>query len=150
MQLTRFTDYALRALLYVGRQRGRVCTMSEIAAYYRISPEHMRKVTHRMARCGYLDARRGRGGGVVLRDDPGRIRIGDVVMAMEEDMTLVDCEAIDCMLSPHCSLKAALDHAGRAFIAALNEVTLADLLGNAAMERQFRRIDAVMLTRRAR
>lgn len=43
MQLTRFTDYALRVLLFVGRQRGRVCTMGEIAAYYRISLEHLRK-----------------------------------------------------------------------------------------------------------
>jgi len=142
MQLTRFTDYALRALMYVGRQQGRVCTMSEIAAYYRIPAEHLRKVTHRMARRGYLDARRGRGGGVVLADDPARIRIGDVILAMDENLTVVDCVAIGCVLSPECSLKAALDRASLAFIDSLNQVTLADLLSNPQMERQFRRIDA--------
>jgi Rrf2 family nitric oxide-sensitive transcriptional repressor len=44
MQLTRFTDYALRVLLFVGKRDGQVCTMREIARFYRISLEHLRKV----------------------------------------------------------------------------------------------------------
>lgn len=141
MQLTRFTDYALRVLLFAGRHPGRVCTMAGIAAHYRISPEHLRKVIHKMAQQGYLDTRRGRGGGFVLALEPAEIRIGDAILAMENDLSIVDCGALDCMLSPGCSLKAALDRGGRAFIAALNEVTLADLLDDPRMRRQFRQID---------
>ncbi|MGH8275818.1 MAG: Rrf2 family transcriptional regulator, partial [Steroidobacteraceae bacterium] len=74
MQLTRFTDYALRVLLFVGKQDGRMCTMGEIAAFYRISPEHLRKVVHRMAKLGYLSSTRGRGGGLTLGREPARIR----------------------------------------------------------------------------
>ena len=141
MQLSRFTDYALRVLIFVGRQDGRVCTMSEIAAHHRISQEHLRKVVHRLAKLGYLDSRRGRGGGIVLGDDPAAVRIGDVILATEKDLAIVDCDALDCILSPGCSLKRALDRGGRAFIAALNEVTLADLLEDRQMKRQFKRID---------
>ncbi|HET8610753.1 MAG TPA: Rrf2 family transcriptional regulator [Burkholderiales bacterium] len=141
MRLTRFTDYALRVLMFVGRQRERTCTMSEIAAYYQISLEHLRKVVHRMAKLGYLNTSRGKGGGIVLARNPATIHIGDVIVAMEEDMNIVDCYAMDCVLLPGCSLKTALDRGARAFVAAMNEFTLADLLANRGMKKQFRNLD---------
>jgi Rrf2 family nitric oxide-sensitive transcriptional repressor len=115
--------------------------MSEIAAYHRISHEHLRKVTHKLAKLGYLASRRGRGGGIVLGADPASMRIGDIILATEKNLAIVDCDALDCILSPGCSLKRALDRGGRAFIAALNEVTLADLLVDRQMKQQFKRID---------
>lgn len=141
MQLTVFTDYALRVLLFVGRQRGRICTMSEIAAYYGISQEHLRKVVHKMVKLGYLDSRRGRGGGIALDKDPSTIRIGDVILAMEEDMSIVNCDALECVLLPGCSLKTALNRGSKAFTDAMNSVTLTDLLGNRRMKEQFNSVD---------
>jgi Rrf2 family nitric oxide-sensitive transcriptional repressor len=141
VRLTQFTDYALRVLLFMGRQRGRTCTMGEVAAYYGISQEHLRKVVHKMAKLGYLDSTRGKGGGIVLGQDPSTIHIGDVILALEEDMNIVDCDAMNCVLFPECSLKDALNRGSKAFIAALNKVTLADLLGNLDMKRQFKIID---------
>lgn len=150
MQLTRFTDYALRVLIFVGRNSGRICTMGEIAVHHDISQEHLRKVIHKMAKLGYLDSRRGRGGGIVLGGDPAGMRIGDVIVAMEEDLSIVDCDTLDCILSPGCSLKAALARGSRAFISALNETTLADLLGDRRMQRQFARIAIVSAEPRGR
>lgn len=147
MQLTRFTDYALRVLLLVGRRRGRICTMAEIAAYYGISLEHLRKVVHKLGRLGYLNSSRGRGGGLVLGRDPGAIRIGEVILAMEEDLSIVDCTTLACVLTPGCSLKTELDRASAAFIATLNETTLADLLGERKMQRQFKGVDIAVATR---
>ena len=149
MHLTGFTDYALRALIFVGKQNGRVCTMREIATYFSSSHEHLRKVIHKLAKSGYLNSRRGRGGGIVLGVSAEQVRIGDVILAMEEDMSVVDCDAFDCVLSPGCSLKAALDRGSRAFLAALNEVTLADLLHDPRMKRQFKNI-AIAIDERAR
>jgi Rrf2 family transcriptional regulator, nitric oxide-sensitive transcriptional repressor len=141
VQLTRFTDYALRVLLFVGKQDGHVCTMGEIAAFYRISLEHLRKVVHRMAKLGYLSSARGRGGGLTLGRDPALIRIGELVLELEKDMSIVDCRALECRLRYGCSLKGTLDRAADAFVAALNEVTLADLLNDKLMRQQFRGID---------
>lgn len=143
MQLKRFTDYALRVMLFVARESHRTCTMSEIAAYYDISLEHLRKVVHRLAQLGYLKSTRGRGGGLALGRDPARIRVGEVVLAMEGDMNIIDCHALACVLLPGCSLKSALDRASLAFIAVLNEVTLADLLNDPHMRRQFRGLGTV-------
>jgi Rrf2 family transcriptional regulator, nitric oxide-sensitive transcriptional repressor len=144
MQLTRFTDYALRVLLFVGSHDSRVCTMGEIATYYRISLEHLRKVVHRMAKLGYLSSSRGRGGGLTLGRDPARIRIGEVIQALESNLNIIDCDALECRLRAGCSLKRALDRGARAFIAALNEVTLADLLQDRQMRRQLRSVDLEM------
>lgn len=138
MQLTRFTDLALRVVMYVARERGRLCTMGEIAAFYQVSHEYLRKVVHKLARLGYLRSARGRGGGLALARAPASIRLGELVLAMEEDLSIVDCHAAACVLLPGCSLKSTLDRAGRAFIAALDEATLADLLGSRRMEQQFR------------
>jgi Rrf2 family nitric oxide-sensitive transcriptional repressor len=149
MQLTRFTDYALRVMLFVGRQHGRICTMGEIAAYYGISLEHLRKVVHKLARLGYLHSSRGRGGGLLLGREPTAVRIGDLILAMEEDLSIVDCVAVDCALAPGCSLKTALDRASGAFIASLNEVTLADLLRDRGMRRQFKSLDIAITSRAA-
>lgn len=141
MQLTRLTDYGLRVLLFLGRQRGRVCTMREIADYHGISHEHLRKVVHKLAILGYLHTTQGRNGGIVLGRDPAAIRIGDVVVALEADLQIVDCQALECVLQRGCSLKAALNEAKRAFIATLNDVTLADLLNDPEMRRQYRTIE---------
>ncbi len=141
MQLTRFTDYALRVLMFVGKENGRTCTMAEIAAYYRISLEHLRKVVHRMAQQGYLKSMRGRGGGLVLGRDAKRIRIGEVIVAMEGNLYAIDCNALQCVLLPGCALKTALDRASVAFVDALNDVTLADLLAGVRMKRQFKGLD---------
>jgi Rrf2 family nitric oxide-sensitive transcriptional repressor len=142
MQLTRFTDYALRVLMFVGRHGDRICTMREIAEHHRISLEHLRKVIHKLAKAGYLSTTRGRSGGIALGRDATKIRLGEVILAMEEDMNIVDCETLECILRPACSLKTALSRGSRAFIATLNEVTLGDLLANSRMKRQFRRVDA--------
>ena len=150
MRLTHFTDFGLRVLIYVGRHDGRICTMGEIAAHYRISLEHLRKVVHKMARLGYLKTSRGRGGGLLLGRKADAIRIGDVILALEEDLSIVDCDALECRLAPGCSLKGALDRASRAFIASLNEVSLAGLMGDARMRRQFKTIDILVNVRSAR
>ena len=77
----------------------------------------------------------------LLGRDPAAIRIGEVILAMEEDQSIVDCAALDCIYAPGCSLKSALDRASAAFMASLDGVTLADLLGAAGMRRQFKNID---------
>jgi Rrf2 family transcriptional regulator, nitric oxide-sensitive transcriptional repressor len=144
MQLTRFTDYSLRVLLFVGKRNGRRSTIGEIATYYGISLEHLRKVVHRMAKLGYLSSSRGRSGGLTLGRESAHIRIGDVIQVLEGDLNIIDCDALQCRLRPGCSLKAALDRGRRAFITALNEVTLADLLDDRRMRRQLRSVDLEM------
>ena len=79
MQLTLYTDYSLRVLLYLGLNPPRMATITEIADSYQISRNHLVKVVHNLATQGFVHTTRGRGGGLTLARAPTDINIGDVV-----------------------------------------------------------------------
>lgn len=60
MQLTRFTDYGLRSLMYLAVQPDRFSNVREISDHFGISRNHLVKVVHRLAQLGYV---KGKGGG---------------------------------------------------------------------------------------
>ena len=67
MRLTAMTDYALRLLIYVGRQgQDRLCTIAEVAQAHGLSETHLMKITHQLALAGWLQTVRGKGGGMRL------------------------------------------------------------------------------------
>jgi Rrf2 family nitric oxide-sensitive transcriptional repressor len=130
MKLTRFTDYSLRVLIYLGlKDNGRV-TIREISDAYGISRNHLMKVVSLLTRMDYLDARRGPGGGIALARPPAEIVIADVVRDMEDDLNLVECfcEGGTCVIKPMCVLKSALNKALTAYLDTLEQYTLSDLL----------------------
>ena len=126
MRLTRYTDYAIRVLLYLGAQPEKVCSISEIARAYGISQNHLMKVAHDLGKAGYVEGVRGRSGGIRLVKPADRINVGDVVRRMGEGFELVECGT--CVIAPACGLTGVLDEALAAFMAILDRYTLADLL----------------------
>lgn len=139
MQLTLYTDYSLRVLVYLGACPERTATITEIARAYRISRNHLVKVVHNLAHHGYIRTTRGRGGGMALARPPAEIRIGDVVRHTEVNFTLVECfdkVRNTCPITSMCALKGALGEAFRAFMAVLDRYTLADVLHNADSMRE--------------
>jgi len=133
MQLTLFTDYSLRVLIYLGAHPERLCTISEIAESYRISENHLMKVVNRLSSVGYIDTVRGKGGGMRLARAANLINIGAVVRDMEDRFDIVECfnsELQHCPLLPACALKAILHEAHRNFLATLDRHTIQDILGN--------------------
>ncbi len=128
MRLTRFTDYGLRTLIYLGSLGPRQLH-SRRRGGYGISEHHLVKVVHQLGRLGLIRTTRGRGGGLLLGRPADQIRVGDVVRAMEEDLALVPCFAgAACAITPACRLKGVLNEALAAFLAVLDRHTLADLL----------------------
>jgi len=129
LRLTSFTDYGLRVLMRMAGEPERPFTAAELADEFRVSRNHLAKVISALAGAGYLETRRGGGGGAILARPAGEIRLGDVVARLEADQALVECFAAGgnaCTLTPHCRLKARLAHAEAAFIDDLNRSTLAD------------------------
>src|SRR3546814_20963405 len=63
MRLTRYTDYAMRVLLYLGARPGELCSISEIARGYGISQPHPMKVVNAPGRGGCVGNGRRRLGG---------------------------------------------------------------------------------------
>ncbi|MBI5275839.1 MAG: Rrf2 family transcriptional regulator [Burkholderiales bacterium] len=132
MNLTTFTDYSLRVLMYLGAQPGRRSTIAEIAGSFGVSEHHLTKVVHFLGKNGWLANVRGRGGGLELAMAPAGIRIGDVVRQTEGG-PIVECfgkTGGNCTISPCCQLAGVLSEAVNAFHAVLDRYTLADIVAN--------------------
>ena len=126
MQLTRFSDYALRVLMFTHAADGRLVTIEEMADAYDISRAHLMKVVNALTRTGYLTAVRGRSGGLRLAMPAADIVIGDVVRATEPDFALVECFSTgnQCVITKCCKLQGVLEDALQAFLAVLDQHTL--------------------------
>ncbi|MBW3098297.1 Rrf2 family transcriptional regulator [Pseudohoeflea coraliihabitans] len=133
MRLTLHTDYALRMLVYLAINEKQASRVSDVAASYRLSRNHLLKVALNLSRLGYVTTSRGRNGGISLARPACEINLGAVVRAIEEDFSLVECLRADggsCVIAPVCRLKGVVQQAMQAFLAVLDRYTIADLTRN--------------------
>lgn len=131
MQLTKFSDYALRALIAAAIRAPHLVTIPEMAAMYDISEDHVRKVMHQLTHHGFLESVRGRFGGYRLARSVDKISLGQVVRATETELRIVECfkpSSGQCRIEPCCVLKPILQEALEAFLAVLDRYTIADLI----------------------
>lgn len=129
MQLTIFTDYGLRSLMYLAAHPDRRCSVREIAEHYGISRNHLVKVVHRLAQLGYIDSSKGKGGGIKMAQPADALKLGDLVRSLEPNMDIVECFNKDtntCRIASTCQLKHYLFDAKQAFLTSLDKHTLAD------------------------
>ena len=126
MRLTRYSDYAVRVLIYLGTRGDRLCSIGEIAHVYGISQNHLMKVVNDLARGGYVASVRGRSGGIRLGRPAAEIRLGEVLRYTEDGFELTDCGS--CLVASACGLSHALGEALAAFLAVLDRYTLEDIM----------------------
>jgi Rrf2 family transcriptional regulator, nitric oxide-sensitive transcriptional repressor len=134
MRLTLSTDYALRTLIYLGAERDGLATITEIASAFDISKAHLMKVVNRLSQRGYIETVRGKGGGIRLARQPEAVWVGNVVRDAGEELAVMSCLANTgvCRIERCCILRKALREATEAFLAVLDNYTLADLLAPGA------------------
>lgn len=133
MELSRFSDYSLRVLIYAAARENQKVTLGELAQAYRISQHHLVKIVHYLGKSGFLRNQRGRSGGILLGKRPGEIRVGDVIRKTETHFNLAECFSAGtdlCRISPACRLKGVLHEARDAFLEVLDHYTLEDLVQN--------------------
>lgn len=128
MQLTKFTDFSLRALMLLASKPGEKQTISGVSETLQVSRNHMVKVVNKLATRGYINTTRGHQGGFVLARDPADISLGQVVRDVEANLNMVDCATPPCPMIKGCRLVSILGGGREAFLAHLDGYTLADLV----------------------
>ena len=130
MRLTSFTDYGLRMLMRMASTPDRTFSTADLADEFGLSRNHLAKIMQRLAQAGFVETRRGGGGGAALARPATQLRLGAVVRLLEEDQPLVECLSNDggaFTLDGNCRLKARMRAAESAFLANLDRATLADI-----------------------
>jgi len=97
--LSKTTEYGIRAVLYIALNSSKYITTKEIAKELKIPKHFLAKVIQKLVRSKIIYSRRGRNGGFVLRKSPDKLKIIDVVLALEGDELFKKC----VLGLPNCS-----------------------------------------------
>ncbi|MBT8069495.1 MAG: Rrf2 family transcriptional regulator [Xanthomonadales bacterium] len=130
MRLTRFTDYSLRVLIYLGQNRQQRVTIHQISEEYDISKNHLMKVVSNLTRSEFVVAQRGPGGGIQLNRAPEEICLDEVISKTERHLQQFTGPGRDDA-DEHCAhsrLSNFLQYALQAYLETLSNFTLADVL----------------------
>ncbi|MGB3243981.1 MAG: Rrf2 family transcriptional regulator [Sulfitobacter sp.] len=133
MKLTSYTNYAMRSLQLAALKSPDLVRVDDVARIHKLSRPHIMKIVHELGKAGYLETVRGRGGGFRLARAPEDINVGEVVRITEGPMDVVECfnpEKNTCPLMGICVLSRKIQEATAAFMAVLDDLTIADISAN--------------------
>lgn len=131
MRLTTRTNLALRTLMFCALNPDRIVRKAEVARACNASENHLAQVIHLLAQRGYLKTVRGRSGGLSLGQTPEDITVGAILRSFEACLPFTECFSATentCPLSGPCRLKSVFAGALEGFYAALDKVTVRDLV----------------------
>ncbi|WP_375264438.1 RrF2 family transcriptional regulator [Planktotalea sp.] len=133
MKLTSYTNYAMRSLQLAALKAPDLVRIDDVAKIHNLSRPHIMKIVHELGRAGYLETVRGRSGGFRLARPPEDIIVGEVVRITEGPLDVVECfnpEKNTCPLMGICILSKKMQEATAAFMAVLDDLTIADIAAN--------------------
>ena len=135
---TRRTDYALVALASLAKQAAagdRPLSARQIATMHGLPLHLLMNVLKRLHAAGLVHSRRGSGGGYWPSADPDRIRVAQVVEAIEGPVKLAPCceaddqdACLECASVPCCPISGSIRQLNGLVFALLQRVTLEDLM----------------------
>ena len=133
MKLTSYTNYALRSLQLAALKSPELVRVDDVAKIHGLSRPHIMKIVHELGKAGYLETVRGRGGGFRLARPSDEIIVGDIVRITEGSLDVVECfnpEKNTCPLMGICILSKKVQEATAAFMAVLDDLTIAQISAN--------------------
>ncbi|MGL5328115.1 MAG: RrF2 family transcriptional regulator [Peptostreptococcaceae bacterium] len=129
MNLSKFTDYSFRILIYLGNHQNELFTVDELSTILGLSTHHLKKIIYKLAKNNYIYSSKGRNGGIKLIMNPKDINLGELLEITEDNLNIVECFSNNnCNLSNGCKLKPILNDALHLFKSKLGEYTLDDIL----------------------
>jgi Rrf2 family protein len=129
--ITRATEYAIRALLYLAKQpRGEIVFKKDICQTQDITPAFLTKILQPLIKLGIVGSQRGVGGGFYLIKDPASVTLLDVVMAEEGPLYINQCLTRDgaCERDVFCPVHGAWREVRREFLKILERYNFAYLI----------------------
>jgi len=134
MKISTKSQYGLRAMVYLAKvfKKNKVFPLREIAKKEGISFDYLEKIISKLEKTGLLRAKKGVQGGYFLAKSPSKIRLGEIIRALEGEVSLVKCiaknERYICPREKKCLAKNFWKKVQDSLNSVLNSLTLADLI----------------------
>ena len=134
--ITRKTKYALSALVHLARneKKGPVL-ISHLAEVERIPKKFLELILLDLKKYGFLQSKRGKGGGYALARPAELIHIGHVVRLLDGPLAPIPCvsetayqKCLDCRNEKDCGIRIVMKQVRDATAAILDQTTLADVV----------------------
>ncbi|MFN4088271.1 MAG: SUF system Fe-S cluster assembly regulator [Alphaproteobacteria bacterium] len=131
LRLSKMNDYAVVVLGHMAQRPGMVMTAPEVAEATGLPSSTVSQVLKRLSHGGLVASHRGAHGGYSLARSPAAMSVADLVEALEGPVALTAC--VDgaegqCGVEAVCPMRGGWDRVNTAIRAALESVTLADML----------------------
>lgn len=130
LRVSKLTDYATAIMACLVEAGDGVLSAQALAERARLALPTVSKVLKQLAQAGLVSSERGIRGGYRLTRQAAAITIADIVVAMEGPIGMTECSAHAgvCGHEPHCGVRVNWQHISQAVVAALEGVTLADMV----------------------
>lgn len=134
--ISKRTQYALRALIELGRRYGTgPVLIATLATEERIPLKFLEGILLDMKGRGLLESKKGKGGGYQLSRPPSTITIGAIIRLIEGPLAPLPCASEtafrpcdECRDVEHCGTRIIMRQVRDAIAEVLDKTTLADLI----------------------
>jgi Rrf2 family protein len=128
--ITRDTDYALRALCFIAKNKTKRVAVSELVADLKMPRPFLRKILQVLNKKGILHSSRGQGGGFRLARSADRIFLLDLMKIFQGPFSLNECffKRMPCVSARSCALKKKIGQIEKYMTAQLKPVNISSLI----------------------
>lgn len=130
--ISRDTDYATQALLFMAKASGKknIMTVDEIVEEKNLPGRFLRRILQKLAKEGILVSHKGKKGGFSFLRHPRNIKLTDVIEIFQGKVELTNCllKGEVCPNVKKCALRKKLRDMSRFLNNELNDITVASLL----------------------
>jgi len=131
MRITYKGDYALKTLLYLALNEGKLSTIQKIAKNLDIPVKFLEQVLLELKRAGFVNSKRGKIGGYFLAKPAKDIRLGEVIRFIDgplEPIACVDNNYKDCQDIKFCVLRKIWQEITEKISSFVDKISFEDLV----------------------
>lgn len=91
MQISKKSQYGLRAMVYLARFPQKIHSLKTISKTEGMPFDYLEKIISKLEKAGFVKSKKGVQGGYFLAKKPAKIKIGKIIRTLEGDISLVKC-----------------------------------------------------------
>ncbi len=130
LRISRQTDYGVFLMTLFAREKpGTLISASELDERTPLPLPMISKILKGLVRKGILDSKRGVQGGYFLARAPERLKVGEIIEAIDGPIAITECmeEDCECRFRSVCPMHSNWSRINRAIQDALMQVSLAEM-----------------------